>query len=34
VVAILRLPEDICNDWTDDKFYRAPLGAFIEEWSR
>jgi hypothetical protein len=34
VVAILRLPEDICNDWTDEKVYRAPLGAFIEEWSR
>jgi hypothetical protein len=34
VVAILRLPEDICNDWTDEKVYRAPLQAFIEEWSR
>ena len=33
-VATLRLPEDICNDWTDEKVYRAPLGAFIEEWSR
>ncbi|MCI0686569.1 MAG: hypothetical protein L0Y54_04940 [Sporichthyaceae bacterium] len=30
-VAALRLPEDICNDWTDDKLYRAPLRAFIEE---
>ena len=26
----LRLPEDICNDWTDDKLYRAAA-AFIEE---
>jgi thioredoxin reductase len=31
VVATLRLPEDICNDWTDEKLYRAPLQAFIEE---
>ena len=31
VVATLRLPEDICNDWTDEKVYRAPLRAFIEE---
>jgi thioredoxin reductase len=29
VVATLRLPEDICNDWTDDKIYRAPLSAFV-----
>jgi hypothetical protein len=24
-----RLPEDICNDWTDEKLYREPLRAFI-----
>ncbi|HET8640948.1 MAG TPA: hypothetical protein VFM37_03365, partial [Pseudonocardiaceae bacterium] len=30
VDATLRLPEDICNDWTDDKLYRAPLRAFME----
>ena len=30
-VATLRLPEDICNDWTDEKTYRQPLRAFIEE---
>jgi thioredoxin reductase len=29
VVATLRLPEEICNDWTDDKVYREPLRAFI-----
>jgi thioredoxin reductase len=29
-VATCRLPEDICNDWTDEKTYRAPLQAFIE----
>ena len=34
VVAILRLPEDVCNDWTDEKLYRAPLQAFAEEWLR
>jgi hypothetical protein len=34
VVATLRLPEDICNDWTDDKLYRTPLRAFIEEQRR
>jgi thioredoxin reductase len=34
VVATLRLPEDICNDWTDDKLYRTPLQAFIEERQR
>ena len=34
VVATLRLPEDICNDWTDDKLYRTPLREFIEEWRR
>jgi thioredoxin reductase len=33
VVATLRLPEDICNDWTDEKLYRAPLRAFIREWT-
>jgi hypothetical protein len=31
VVATCRLPEDICNDWTDDKIYREPLRAFLEE---
>ncbi|MFI5891581.1 NAD(P)-binding domain-containing protein [Actinoplanes sp. NPDC051513] len=31
VVATLRLPEEICNDWTDEKLYRAPLSAFLEE---
>ena len=30
VVATCRLPEDICNDWTDEKIYREPLRAFIE----
>jgi thioredoxin reductase len=30
VVATCRLPEDICNDWTDEKTYREPLRAFIE----
>jgi hypothetical protein len=30
VDATLRLPEDICNDWTDDKLYRVPLRAFME----
>ena len=34
VAATLRLPEDICNDWTDEKLYRAPLQAFIDEWLR
>ena len=29
-VATCRLPEDICNDWTDEKTYRAPLRAFVE----
>ena len=33
VVATCRLPEDICNDWTDEKLYREPLRAFIEEQS-
>ena len=28
-VAVCRLPEDICNDWTDEKLYRAPLRAFV-----
>ena len=32
VVATCRLPEDICNDWVDDKLYREPLRAFLEEW--
>jgi len=31
VVATCRLPEDICNDWTDEKIYREPLRAFIKE---
>jgi hypothetical protein len=30
IVATCRLPEDICNDWTDEKTYREPLRAFIE----
>jgi thioredoxin reductase len=30
VVATCRLPEDICNDWTDEKLYREPLRAFVE----
>jgi thioredoxin reductase len=30
VVATLRLPEDICNDWTDEATYRAPLRSFLE----
>jgi hypothetical protein len=30
-VATLRLPEDVCNNWTDEKLYRAPLQAFIDE---
>ena len=30
VIATRRLPEDICNDWTDEKVYREPLRAFIE----
>jgi hypothetical protein len=25
-----RLPEDICNDRTDEKGYREPLRAFVE----
>ena len=28
--AVCRLPEDICNDWTDEKTYSQPLRAFIE----
>jgi len=32
VVATCRLPEDICNDWVDDKLYREPLRAFLGEW--
>ena len=31
VVATLRLPEDVCNDWTDEKMYREPLRTFIEQ---
>jgi thioredoxin reductase len=31
VVATRRLPEDICNDWTDETLYREPLRAFIAE---
>jgi thioredoxin reductase len=31
VVATCRLPEDICNDWTDETVYREPLRAFIKE---
>jgi hypothetical protein len=26
-----QLPEDICNDWTDEKNYRGPLRTFIGE---
>jgi thioredoxin reductase len=33
VVATCRLPEDICNDWTDEKLYREPLRGFMQEWS-
>jgi thioredoxin reductase len=29
VVATCRLPEDICNDWTDERAYREPLRAFF-----
>ena len=28
-MASCRLPEDICDDWTDEKNYRGPLRAFI-----
>lgn len=31
LVATCRLPEDVCNDWTDDKLYREPLRAFLRE---
>ena len=31
VVATLRLPEDIYNDWTDDRVYREPLQRFLKE---
>jgi hypothetical protein len=31
VVTTLRLPEDVCNDWSDEKRYRAPLQAFFED---
>ena len=27
--AILRLPEDICNDWTDEKLYRALDATYL-----
>jgi thioredoxin reductase len=30
VVATFRLPEDICNDWTDETTYREPLRAFVK----
>jgi cation diffusion facilitator CzcD-associated flavoprotein CzcO len=33
VAGTLRLPEDICNDWTDEKVYREPLRAFVEKMS-
>lgn len=32
VVAAFRLPEDICNDWTDEQVYQQPLRAFIKDW--
>lgn len=32
VVATCRMPEDICNDWTDEQVYRQPLRAFIKDW--
>lgn len=31
VVGTCRLPEDICNEWTDERVYREPLRAFIKE---
>lgn len=31
VVATLRLPEDIYNDWTGERLYREPLRRFIKE---
>jgi thioredoxin reductase len=31
VVATCRLPEDICNDWTDETTYREPLRTFVKE---
>jgi thioredoxin reductase len=31
VVATCRLPEDICNDWTDETTYREPLRTFIKD---
>jgi len=31
VVATLRLPEDIYNDWTDDRLFREPLRRFLKE---
>ncbi|HZM76095.1 MAG TPA: NAD(P)-binding domain-containing protein [Candidatus Limnocylindrales bacterium] len=31
VVSTLRLPEDIYNDWTDERIYREPLQRFLKE---
>jgi thioredoxin reductase len=31
VVATCRLPEDICNDWTDETIYRDPLRMFVKD---
>jgi thioredoxin reductase len=31
VVATLRLPEDIYNDWTDERLFREPLQRFLKE---
>jgi hypothetical protein len=31
VVATCRLPEDICNDWTDEATYREPLRTFVKD---
>jgi hypothetical protein len=31
IVATCRLPEDICNDWTDESVYREPLRTFLKE---
>lgn len=28
-VSVLRLPEDVCNDWTGDAAYRTPLRGFF-----
>jgi thioredoxin reductase len=28
-ISVRRLPEDICNDWTDEEQYREPLRAYF-----